>query len=147
MDISQCTHDFIDDLLKGAPLTRGFTGADLSEMGPWMMRSYPKEVSSLVSLTAGSGSLRFLYFSVGFSLLLMGIQELEASGLLLQVTLNLLPRKISAFYEFVPLPYWTPKHHFIPRYKRILNMIILFCLGTHVRKEYVNCILCLVNFL
>lgn len=136
----------MDDSLKGAPLTRGFTGADLSEMGPWMMRSYPKEVSSLVSLTAGSGSLRFLYFSVGF-LYLKGIQEVEASGLLLQVTLNLLSGKISAFYELVALSYWIPKHHFLPRYKRILNKIILFCLGTHVRKEYVNCILCLVNFL
>lgn len=68
LDISQCTDDFMDDSLKGAPLTRRFTGADLSEMGPWMMRSYPKEVSSLVNLTAGSGSLRFLYISVGFSL-------------------------------------------------------------------------------
>lgn len=86
-------------------------------------------------------------FSVGFSLLLKGIQELEASGLLLQVTLNLLSRNISAFYELVALPFWTPNHHFLPSYKRILNKIILFCLGTHVQNEYVNCILCLVNFL
>lgn len=88
----------------------------------------------------------FYIFLWGF-LYLKGIQELEASGLLLQVTLNLLPRKISAFYELAALPYWTSKHHFLPRYKRILNKIILFCLGTHVWKEYVICILCFVNFL
>lgn len=51
----------------------------------------------------------FYIFLWGF-LYLKGIQEVEASGLLLQVTLSLLPRKISAFYELVALPYWTPKH-------------------------------------
>lgn len=73
----------------------------------------------------------FYIFLWGF-LYLKGIEELEASGLLLQVTLNLLPRKISAFYELAAPPYWTPKHHLLPRNKRILNMIILLCLGTHV---------------
>lgn len=70
LDIFQCTQDFIDDSLKGVTYEwlHGFTEADLPEVRLWMMRPYPKEASSIVSLTPGSGNLRFLSFSVGGSL-------------------------------------------------------------------------------